>query len=69
MATEFINRVDSEEQRQALFQVVENNRAMVKNTNKSSLKFYTISSLSCVLVTCLFKFSAELEIYSHCTHL
>lgn len=38
LATEFINRVDSEEQRQALFQVVENNRAMVKNTNKSSLK-------------------------------
>ena len=38
LATDFINRLDSEEQREALFQVVEDFRGRVKNTNKSSLK-------------------------------
>ena len=38
LATEFVNRVESEEQRQALFQVVEEFRGRVKDTTKSSLK-------------------------------
>ena len=38
MVTEFINKVQSEEQRSALLQVVEWHRDLVKNTNKSSLK-------------------------------
>ena len=33
-----MNKVESEEQRQALLQVVEYHRELVKNTNKSSLK-------------------------------
>ena len=38
LATDFINRVESEEQREALFQVVEDFRARVKDTTKASLK-------------------------------
>ena len=38
LATNFINRVESEEQREALFQVVEEFRGRVKDINKSSLK-------------------------------
>ena len=38
LATDFINRVESEEQREALFQVVEDYRSRVKDTSKSSLK-------------------------------
>ena len=38
LATDFINRVESEDQRQALFQVVEEFRGRVKDTNKSSLQ-------------------------------
>ena len=40
MVTEFLNKVESEEQRSALLQVVEwhSYRDLVKNTNKSSLK-------------------------------
>ena len=38
LATDFINRVDSEEQREALFQVVEDFRGRVKDTTKASLK-------------------------------
>ena len=38
LATEFINAVDKEDQRAALFQVVENFRSRVKDVNKSSLK-------------------------------
>ena len=38
LATEFINRVESDEQREALFQTVEDFRAKVPNTNKENLK-------------------------------
>ena len=38
LATDFIKRVDSEEQRDALFQVVEDFRGRVKDTTKASLK-------------------------------
>lgn len=38
LATEFINRVESEEQREALFQSVEDFRAKVPNDNKENLK-------------------------------
>jgi hypothetical protein len=38
LATEFIRRVESEEQRQALFQVVEDFRNKVKDSNKASLQ-------------------------------
>ena len=38
LATDFIKRVDSEEQRGVLFQVVEDFRGRVKNTTKTSLK-------------------------------
>ena len=38
LATDFIRRVESEEQRDALFQVVEDFRSKVKDTNKASLK-------------------------------
>ena len=38
MVTEFINKVESEEQRSALLPVVEWHRDLIKNTNKSSLK-------------------------------
>ena len=38
LATEFINRVESEEQRQALYQTVLDFRAKVPNDNKESLK-------------------------------
>ena len=38
LATDFIRRVDSEEQRDALFQVVEEFRSRVKKITKASLK-------------------------------
>ena len=38
LATDFINRVESDEQREALFQVVEDFRGRVKDTTKASLK-------------------------------
>ena len=38
LITSYMNKVESEEQRQALLQVVEYHRELVKNTNKSSLK-------------------------------
>ena len=38
LATDFIRRVDSEEQREALFQVVEDFRSRVKKVTKASLK-------------------------------
>ena len=38
LITAYINKAESEEQRQALLQVVEFHRALVTNTNKSSLK-------------------------------
>ena len=38
LATEYINRVQSEEQRQALFQVVEEFRDRVQDTGKTNLK-------------------------------
>ena len=38
LATDFIKRVESEEQRDALFQVVEEFRDRVKDVTKSSLK-------------------------------
>ena len=38
LATDFIKRVDSEDQRGALFQVVEDFRGRVKDTTKASLK-------------------------------
>ena len=38
LITAYINKVESEEQRQAMLQVVEFHRALVTNTNKSSLK-------------------------------
>ena len=38
MISAYINKAESEEQRQALLQVVEFHRALVSNTNKSSLK-------------------------------
>ena len=38
LATEYINRVQSEEQRQALFQVVEKFRDRVQDTGKTNLK-------------------------------
>ena len=37
LATDFIKRVESEDQRQALFQVVEDFRSRVKDTTKASL--------------------------------
>ena len=37
LITGFINMAESEEQKQALLQVVEHHRALVTNTNKSSL--------------------------------
>ena len=37
LATHFIRRVESEEQRQALFQVVEDFKSRVKNSTKASL--------------------------------
>ena len=38
LITAFINKTESEEQRQAMLQVVEHHRSMVVDTNKSSLK-------------------------------
>ena len=38
LITSFINKTESEEQRQALLQVVEHHRAMVTDTKKSTLK-------------------------------
>ena len=38
LITAFINKTESEEQRQAMLQVVENHRSMVVDTNKASLK-------------------------------
>ena len=38
LATDYIRRVESEEQRQALFQVVEEFRGRVQDTNKNSLR-------------------------------
>ena len=38
LITSYMNKVESEEQRQALLQVVEYHRELVKNNNKSSLK-------------------------------
>ena len=38
LASDYINRVDSEEQREALFQVVEEFRGRVQGINKARLK-------------------------------
>ena len=38
LMTQYINTAQSEDQRQALLQVVEFHRALIKDTNKSSLK-------------------------------
>ena len=38
LISSYINKAESEEQRQVLLQVVEQHRELVKNTNKDSLK-------------------------------